>query len=329
MKNFIYILSIGIVLFWNACSSEKTKKNASESAVDTSIAKPIFSEDSSFKFIEAQLAFGPRVPNSKGHSACANYLTQTLKKYKASVFVQEGIVTAFDGKKLNIKNIIASYNPSNPKRVLLCAHWDSRPFADQDSKDQDKAIMGANDGGSGVGVLLEMARIFSIENPKIGVDLILFDAEDYGQPEGSKFPSMQDSYCLGSQYWCKNQPSKGYQPMYGILLDMVGGENVVFHQDEISRTYAPAAVEKVWNAAAKAGYSSNFEYKNSPAIIDDHYYINTILNIPVVDLTHHDESSLTGFWTHWHTQQDNINNISKKSLKAVGQTLVEVIYSVE
>ena len=149
MKNFIYSLSIGIVLFWNACSSEKTKTNASESAVDTSIAKPIFSEDSSFKFIEAQLAFGPRVPNSKSHSACANYLTQTLKKYKASVFVQEGIVTAFDGKKLNIKNIIASYNPSNPKRVLLCAHWDSRPFADQDSKDQDKAIMGANDGGSG------------------------------------------------------------------------------------------------------------------------------------------------------------------------------------
>lgn len=327
MKKYFFGLALVSLFIMEGCQSESNQTTNNESVIDSTVALPVFKEDSSFQFIEAQLAFGTRVPNSKGHSACANYLAEKLKQYNASVFVQEGSVTAFDGKKLNIKNIIASYNPSNPKRVLLCAHWDSRPFADQDSKDQDQAIMGANDGGSGVGVLLEMARLFSIQNPNIGVDLILFDAEDYGQPEGSKFPSMQDSYCLGSQYWCKNQPSKGYQPMYGILLDMVGGENVVFHQDEISRTYAPAAVEKVWNAAAKSGYSSTFEYKNSPAIIDDHYYINTLLNIPVVDLIHHDESSNTGFWTHWHTHADNISNISKKSLKAVGQTLVEVIYS--
>ena len=327
MKKFFFGLALVSLFIMEGCQSESKQTTNNENAIDSTVALPVFNEDSSFQFIEAQLAFGTRVPNSKGHSACANYLVEKLKQYKASVFVQEGSVTAFDGKKLNIKNIIASYNPKNNKRVLLCAHWDSRPFADQDSKNQDQAIMGANDGGSGVGVLLEIARLFSIQNPNIGVDLILFDAEDYGQPEGSKFPSMQDSYCLGSQYWCKNQPSKGYQPMYGILLDMVGGENVVFHQDEISRTYAPAAVEKVWNAAAKAGYSSTFEYKNSPAIIDDHYYINTLLNIPVVDLIHHDESSNSGFWTHWHTHEDNINNISKKSLKAVGQTLVEVIYS--
>ncbi len=325
MKYSLY--TIIAILIFTSCNNETKTISSNTESKDSLIAKPVFSADSSYDFIAKQLSFGTRVPNSAGHKACANYLVNTLKKYKASVFVQEGKVTAFDGTQLNIKNIIASYNPTKPQRVLLCAHWDSRPFADQDSKDQDKPILAANDAGSGVAVLLEMARLFSIQSPDIGVDIILFDAEDYGQPEGSKFPEMQDSYCLGSQYWCKNPPTKGYQPMYGILLDMVGGENVTFYQDEISRTYAPAVVEKVWTAASNIGYSSNFLFKPSSTIIDDHYYINTIANIPVVDLIHHDESTPSGFWKYWHTHDDQLKNISKTSLKAVGQTLVEVVYS--
>lgn len=288
---------------------------------------PQFNEDSAFAYIEKQVAFGPRVPNSDAHTRCADYLVSTLKQYKASVYVQKGTVTAFDGKKLNIKNIIAAFNPEKTRRVLLCAHWDTRPFSDQDPEHKNIAIDGANDGGSGVGVLLEIARQFSIQSPEIGVDIILFDAEDYGQPENSGFPEMRDSYCLGTQYWAKNPPTPGYKPLYGILLDMVGGENARFTQDEISRSFAPAIVEKVWNIGNKIGYSSYFVYDKSSSIIDDHYYINTLANIPTIDIIHRDESTPYGFWKHWHTTGDKISNIDKRSLKATGQTVMTVVYS--
>ena len=325
MKNIKYIAFAGIV-FLAACKDGK-KTTSTVTEEKQKVVIPSFNEDSAFAFVKKQVEFGPRVPGSKAHSNCADYFVKTLTQYGASVYVQNGNVKTFDGKTFDLKNIIASFNPKEPKRVMFAAHWDTRPFADQDTKDQNKAIDGANDGASGVAVLLEVARQFSLKNPAMGVDLILFDVEDYGQPENSKYPEMQDSYCLGSQYWAKNPPIPNYHPQYGVLLDMVGGENIYFTQEEVSRTYAPQVLEYVWQKAAQAGYSSNYSYEHTSAIIDDHYYVNAIANIPMIDLIHHDASSTSGFWKHWHTHNDKIENIDKKSLKVVGQTLMELSYS--
>lgn len=325
MKNYIYILLLATLI--TACGEEKKEMKKEDAVLEKKVEVPSFNEDSAYAYVAKQVSFGARVPGTKAHAKCADWLQAELKKFGGSVYVQGGEVTTFDGKKFQLKNIIASFNAKAAKRILLAAHWDTRPFADQDDENKNNAIDGANDGGSGVGVLLEIARQISLKNTDVGVDIILFDIEDYGQPEISAFKQMQDSYCLGSQYWAKNPPIPNYKPMFGILLDMVGGENAVFMQEEISRVYAPQVLEKVWAAAAQAGYSSYFSYQASPAIVDDHYYVNTIANIPMIDIIHRDETSASGFWKHWHTNEDKLDKIDKKSLKAVGQTVMQLIYS--
>lgn len=327
MKKNIYILFAFAMLLGACAGDEKKEVKNTEDATVVKVEVPVFNEDSAFENISKQVAFGPRVPGTKAHAKCAEWLEAELKKYGASTFVQNGKVTTFDGKTFQLKNILGSFNAKASNRILLAAHWDTRPFSDQDPTDKNVAIDGANDGGSGVGVLLELARNLQMKNPSVGIDIIFFDLEDYGQPEVSAYKQMQDSYCLGSQYWAKNPPIANYKPMYGILLDMVGGENAVFMQEEVSRVYAPQVLDKVWKAAADAGYSSYFQYTASPAIVDDHYYVNTIANIPMIDIIHRDETSASGFWKHWHTREDKLEKIDKRSLKAVGQSLLQLIYS--
>lgn len=327
MKFIKYIFLVEMAFFVSACNNDGKKQTETKKEEVKKVVVPSFNEDSAFAFVKKQVEFGPRVPGTKEHANTATFLENTLKSYGASVIIQNGNVKTFDGKSFNLKNIIATFQPIATKRILLAAHWDTRPFADQDSKNKNKAIDGANDGASGVAVLLEVARQMSLKNPAMGVDIILFDLEDYGQPEDSKFPEMRDSYCLGSQYWAKNIHVANYRPMYGVLLDMVGGENVMFTQEEVSRTFAPQVLEYVWQKASQAGYSSNFSYEHTPAIIDDHYYVNSIANIPMIDLIHRDASSLSGFWKHWHTHEDNLQNIDKKSLKVTGQVLLQLVYS--
>ena len=323
-KKLIYLL-LSCILF--SCSNEAPKKKITSPKAKVEV--PSFNEDSAFDFIAKQVAFGPRVPNTSGHEACAEYLIETLKSYCDTVIVQEAQLTAFDGTVLNSKNIIASFKPLRAKRVMLCAHWDTRPFADQDDENQNVAIDGANDGGSGVGVLLEIARQFSMKKPDIGVDIILFDSEDYGQPSESDFPRMQHSYCLGSQYWSQNLHKPNYFAKYGILLDMVGGKDAVFTQELASVTFAPQAVKKVWNAAANLGYGNHFQFQKTQLIIDDHLYINNLAQgrVPTIDIIEHDSSTESNFYEHWHTHDDNLENIDKNTLKAVGQTVMQVVYN--
>lgn len=326
MNKIKYIFLLSLVAFISCESNTKKNSNTTKEEVKK-VVVPSFNEDTAFAFVKKQVDFGPRVPGTKAHANAAKYFEEVLKSYGAEVQVQTGNIKTFDGKSFELKNIIARFQSKETKRILLAAHWDTRPFADQDSKNTNDAIDGANDGGSGVGVLLEIARQLSINKPSLGVDIILFDLEDYGQPDNSKFPEMRDSYCLGSQYWAKNPTIQNYRPMYGVLLDMVGGENIYFTQEEVSRTYAPQVLEYVWQKAAQAGYSSNFSYEQTPAIIDDHYYINSIANIPMIDLIHRDGSTMSGFWKHWHTHEDKLDNIDKKSLKITGQVLMQLIYS--
>jgi glutaminyl-peptide cyclotransferase len=291
------------------------------------VATPDFNADSAFVYISQQTEFGPRIPNSEAHLKCALFLEEKLRSYGAEVIVQQAGLKAYNGKILNARNIIAAFNPGVQKRILLCAHWDTRHIADQDALHLNKPFDGANDGASGVGVLIEVARMLSIVSPNVGVDIILFDAEDYGQPENSGYPEMKDSWCLGSQYWARNLHKPNYTASYGILLDMVGAKGATFKMEGTSMHFAPGIMEKVWKTASRIGYSDYFSFERTGPIIDDHLYVNRITGIPTIDIIHHDMGTRSGFFKHWHTTGDNMDVIDRNTLKAVGQTVMEVIFT--
>ncbi|MDD5571171.1 MAG: M28 family peptidase [Bacteroidales bacterium] len=328
MKNiFKIIVTLIILLYLTSCNCNK--ENPQTNNGDTTQTKKIiitadFNADSAYLFIKKQVDFGPRVCNSKAHDKCEKYITDKLKEFSSDVIIQKANVTAFDGKILNCRNIIASFNPGSYNRIALFTHWDSRPFADQDTINKDKPIDGANDGASGVAILIEIARQLKIKQPNIGVDIILLDAEDYGQPEYSMLPKKENSYCLGSQYWAKNLHKEKYSANFGILLDMVGAKDATFRMEGLSMYFAKSTVNKVWDIANNIGYSGYFLYEGTGEITDDHYYINTIAKIPCIDIIQIDAEGRFG--DYWHTHDDNMKIIDKNTLKAVGQTLIEVIY---
>jgi hypothetical protein len=287
-------------------------------------AIPAFNADSAYVYIEKQLAFGNRVPTSPSHDKCADYLIAHFKQHADTVYIQKYVTTAFDGTKLNSTNIIASFNPHAATRVMLSAHWDSRPFADQDTIDQNKPIQAANDAGSGVAILMEVAKGLQAQKPNIGVDLVLFDSEDYGQPSNSTLPQVENSYCLGSQYWAKNPHVANYKADFGINMDMVGASDAVFMREQVSVTNADWVSQYVWGLADRLGYSSLFVPQMAGAITDDHLYVMQGRQFPCIDIIHY--SNQSGFGIHWHTHRDDINWISKNTLQAVGRTVLQAIY---
>ena len=322
----LYILFAAAMISCSQTPSSSSAKVESQPVKQQNV--PAFDADSAWVFVENQVKFGPRVPNSEAHVACGNYLTSELKRFGAQVYEQEATLTAYNGTQLKAKNIIGSYNPENSKRVLLFAHWDSRPYADHDKDpaNQMKPIDGADDGASGVGVLLEMARQFSIKSPEIGIDIIFFDAEDYGTPEFVK-EYKENTWCLGAQFWAKNPHVKGYKADFGILLDMVGAKNASFFKEATSMRYAPQIVEEVWSTARDLGYGKFFINAEGGAITDDHQYVILGRNIPCIDIIYTDPESDNGFGPHWHTQNDTMDNIDRETLKAVGQTVLQVVYN--
>ncbi len=283
-----------------------------------------FNADSAYVFINKQMEFGPRVPNSKEHKACGEYLTSMLKKYCNDVIVQTAQVNSPTLGKLSIKNIMGRINEKNPNRIVLFAHWDTRYTADRNANTKSQKVPGADDGASGVGILIEVARQLQLTKPAIGVDIVLLDAEDQGDQSENGKP---ESWCLGSQYWAKNIPVPGYSAKYGILLDMVGAKGANFLKEGYSMQYAPSVVDKVWNAAASGGYGMYFvNTATQNPVTDDHLFINTLAKIPTIDIINYDDRR-GGFGTHWHTPGDNMDVIDKGVLKAVGQTLLNVIYT--
>ncbi|WP_446775122.1 M20 family metallopeptidase [Macellibacteroides sp.] len=322
----LYILFAAAMISCSQTPSSSSAKVESQPVKQQNV--PAFDADSAWVFVENQVKFGPRVPNSEAHVACGNYLTSELKRFGAQVYEQEATLTAYNGTQLKAKNIIGSYNPENSKRVLLFAHWDSRPYADHDKDpaNHKKPIDGADDGASGVGVLLEMARQFSIKSPAIGIDIIFFDAEDYGTPEFVK-EYKENTWCLGAQFWAKNPHVKGYKADFGILLDMVGAKNASFFKEATSMRYAPQVVEEVWSTARDLGYGKFFINAEGGAITDDHQYVILGRNIPCIDIIYTDPESDNGFGPHWHTQNDTMDNIDRETLKAVGQTVLQVVYN--
>lgn len=312
------------LLLLASCGSKQPKATPQP---QVTVVVPIFNADSAYSYTEAQVQFGPRVPNTEAHRACGDWLAQELERFGAQVTSQHVTLRAYDGTALKARNIIGSFKPETNKRVLLCAHWDSRPWADADPdpKNHYTPILGANDGASGVGVLLEVARQLQAHPTNVGVDIIFFDAEDYGEHEDSNTKYEGIAWCLGSQYWARVPHTEGYMARFGILLDMVGGKGARFHRENLSEYFAKPIVDKVWAAAHSIGNGEYFPYAEIGQIVDDHLPVNQIARIPCIDIIGHYPE--TGFAPTWHTMDDTMENIDPAVLRAVGQTVLQVIYN--
>jgi Zn-dependent M28 family amino/carboxypeptidase len=323
MNKKLLILPLLTLIGLEACQN-KTNQNTDNSDEQTvSLSSPDFNADSAYAYTKVQVDFGPRIPGTAAHQKCADYLVAKLKSFGAEVSMQGEKTQTYDGKSFQLKNIVAAFSPDQKDRVLVTAHWDARPFSDQDTDpaNQLKPFDAANDGASGVAVILEMARQIQEKQPNVGVDFVLWDLEDYGKADDETPDDA--TWCLGSQYWAKKAIATGYKALYGINLDMVGGGNAQFTQDEISRQAAPNVINKVWEIGNEIGYASYFTAIPSGKLVDDHFWMNKA-GIPSIDIIHYSDNS--GFYINWHTQLDNLANIDKNTLKATGQTVLETIY---
>ena len=325
MKLFPFSLIISILALSSCSSAAKSNKQASK---ETMLNIPQFNADSAYLYTKTQVDFGPRVPNTKAHDECGAYLVNQMERFGAKVIQQKADLKAYDGTILHSNNIISSFNPAAKTRILLCAHWDSRPYCDHDPNPANyhQPVLGANDGASGVGVLMEVARQLSQQQPTVGVDIIFLDSEDDGTPDFYKGAQDENSWCLGTQYWATHLEPANYHARFGILLDMVGAPNATFYKEQESMNNAPDIVAKVWNQAKEDGFSAFFVDQDGGAITDDHVFVNRLAGIPCIDIIQEDLNSPTGFASYWHTTHDTMANIDRTTLLAVGQTLLGVIY---
>jgi len=327
-------LAIGGLHYYKNADSKVQNIEETEEVAKVNPVGPSFNADSAYAFTKAQCDFGPRDMNSRGHDLCGEWIVSKFKEYGCKVTTQTATLAGYDGTKLRSRNIMASINPEATTRILLCAHWDSRPWADNDpdSANWRKPILAANDAASGVAVMLELARIIGKSkdekafNKQLGIDFVCFDAEDWGTPQWADVADNADSWALGAQYWSKNLP-QGYEARYGILLDMVGGVGAKFYREGMSMQYAPEIVKKLWRAAREVGFGSYFPKEDGGMITDDHVPVNQFAKIPTIDIIpYYADCQQSSFGPTWHTLADNMENIDKNTLKAVGQTLVQVIY---
>lgn len=326
MRKIIYIFMLGLLVV--GC---KGNKNAQQGEETATVEVPTFDADSALALCQAQCDFGPRIMNSTAHDDCGKWIAAKFRVYGCEVTEQQATLYGYDSTELRSTNIIASLYPELTTRILVCAHWDSRPWADNDpdKANWDKPVMAANDGASGVAVMLEMARVMKGDTAlNVGVDFICFDAEDWGMPQWINAAGRTDSWALGAQYWAQNPHKAGYEARYGILLDMVGGEGAHFYKEGISQKYASKVVDKVWAAAKTAGFGSFFPDSDGGYVTDDHVPVNETLHIPTIDiLPHYPDCQQSSFGPTWHTVNDTMEHIDKNTLRAVGQAVLQVIYS--
>ena len=327
----IAIIAYSMGLFSPSHSATEEAEEAEMAAAEKlNPMGPAFNADSAYAFVAAQCAFGPRAMNTKSHDECGEWIAKKFESFGCKVKNQRAELRGYDGTMLRCRNIMASYNPESTTRILLCAHWDTRPWADNDpdSANWRKPIDGANDGASGVAVMLEIARLLNQnKNLNIGVDFVCFDAEDWGTPKWSGQEDSEDTWALGAQHFATNLPA-GYEARYGILLDLVGGIGAKFYREGMSKSFAPDIVKKVWRAARAAGYGSFFPKSDGGMITDDHVPLNEKAKIPTIDIiAFYPDCVQSSFGPTWHTLNDNLQNIDRNTLKAVGQTVIQTLYS--
>ncbi len=328
-KSFLYFCAaIVMAATISSCKSAKKDSTAGDEAV--ALVGPTFNADSAYAYCEQQCLFGPRTMNSEAHDKCAQWIVNKFKQFGCEVTTQNADLKGWDGTLLKSQNIIARTKPEVTTRLLVCAHYDSRPWADNDpdSTNWRKPVMAANDGASGVAVMLELARLMQNDSTvNVGVDFVCFDAEDWGTPQWADVADNGDTWALGAQYFAENLP-KNYDVRYGILLDMVGGQGARFYQEGVSKQYAPEIVKKVWRAARQAGYESMFPKSEGGMITDDHVPLNQKANIPTIDIIpYYPDCQQSSFGPTWHTVIDDMQHIDRNTLMGVGQVMVQVIFS--
>ena len=321
-KAILFYIVAGLCL--SGCGN--TKKSATETMKTEQPVGPAFSADSALLYCQQQCDFGPRTMNSEAHERCAQWIADKFRQFGMQVSLQQATLTGYDGTPLEATNIIASYRPEQKERIMLCAHWDSRPWADNDPDEANhkKPVLAANDGASGVAVMLEIARLLDSE---IGIDFVCFDAEDWGVPQWADYKGNDgDTWALGAQYWSTHHHD-GHKPRFGILLDMVGGQGARFYQESVSLYYAPEIVRRVWAAAETVGFGSYFPNEEGGQVTDDHVPVNQKAGIPCIDIIpHYPDYAQSSFGPTWHTVKDDMEHLDKNTLQAVGQTLIQVIY---
>jgi glutaminyl-peptide cyclotransferase len=285
---------------------------------------PPFDENRAFADVEKQVAFGPRVPNTDAHRKARDFFVQELQAAGAVVQLQDFSAEGY-GETLNLSNVVAAFNPTATDRILLLAHWDSRPRSDEE-KDVTKQKLGvpaANDGASGVAVLLELARQFKDNPPPVGIDILLTDGEDYGDSN----KDAMDKYFLGAKYFAKTKPAT-YFPRFAILLDLVGDRKAEFRKEGYSMHYAPNVVNFVWSVARDLNLSTFKQTGPFDSVQDDHLPLNEagIKTIDIIDMDLVGHKSPDPDRKYWHTQNDTMKNISAKTLDEVGTLLLTIIY---
>ena len=318
------LLFIALVALMTACgstgSTTANSDNTETTTAATTSTRKTFDGNGAWELTRQQCDFGPRVPATPAHTKCADWLTESLKASCDTVILQTGTVQTATEGNLGIKNIIGIINPDASQRLLLLAHWDTRPWADNDPDpaNHKKPVMGANDGASGVGVLLQLARQLKADGTTLGVDIVLVDAEDMGINDN------EESWGLGTQYWAQHPHIDGYKPIFGILLDMVGASDATFTREYYSMQNASGFVDLVWKCAA----GSHFINAQGGAVTDDHIFVNRA-GIPCINIIDMRSNSDTGFSPVWHTVNDTMDGIDAATLAEIGQTLLNVIAALE
>ena len=283
--------------------------------ISVRVDRPTFDATRAFKDLETQVAFGPRVPGSEGHSRQLAWMESRLLELADTVFLEPFEHVTADGHELSLTNIVARFGPDDGGRILLLTHWDTRPWADRspDEADRDKPVPGANDGASGTAVLLELARMFKEQSPPGGVDLLFSDGEDYG-------PGTEDMF-LGARHYVREGAGED-SPAFAVLLDMVGDADPRFPAEAYSIESAPQIVQRVWGIAADLGYRRYFPLDETVRVIDDHVQLNDA-GIPTIDVIDFDYGPGNRFW---HTLRDTPENTSAQTLMMVGDVVAEVVY---
>jgi Zn-dependent M28 family amino/carboxypeptidase len=315
--------SVCFMLQLQQCTNPDKAGTEDSTSSETKIVQrkyPAFSADTAFAFIKKQLDFGFRVPGTPAHKQCADWLFETLKSYCDTVYYQKSQARTADGKTIPVYNVVGSFKPKSQQRMLLGSHWDSRPWGDNDKERMDQPIPAANDGASGVAVLLELARNLKTTPPPSGVDIIFFDAEDMGKSE------VENSFCLGSQLWAKTPHTPGYKAQFGILLDMVGGKDAQFYHEAYSAEKAGWVLSHVWALAAELGEGARFVNQRIGGITDDHVYVTEGSGIPMIDIIQYDPNG-NGFASYWHTHNDNLESVDKNTLKSVGTVMHALVFN--
>ena len=313
------VIAIAAMLLAVSCAKEESKPQSETQKQQSTAPKvaPFFDGTKAFDYLTAQTNFGPRAVGTAAHQKCLNFLQTEMQKYAGAVNLQTFTHNGYNGEAVDLTNIISSFNLKATTRILLIAHWDSRSRAekDQNPKKMDQPILGANDGASGVAILMEIARHLKATPPAVGIDMLFADGEDYGKEDDL------ESYLLGSKYFAKNLP-QGFNPVYGILLDMVGDRQLGIPKESYSLHYAPDIVDLVWSTAKELGVYQ-FSDDQQGYIIDDHLPFNEI-GIKTIDLIDYDYPDTSN--RYWHTTEDTPDKCSSESLEAVGRVLMTVIY---